>query len=146
MKWTDWDEALMALTMWREARHEQHDGMRAVGHVIMNRSVAWNRSVAEICTQHAQFSSMTFPGDLQLIVFPLAHDPNFEDAMQVAELIMGGHDDDNTGGAIYYANLDTMDKGGWFDRHIVTGKRRICTIGRHTFFSDENVASADAQA
>jgi spore germination cell wall hydrolase CwlJ-like protein len=131
--WADNDKFMLALTMWREARHEGHDGMRAVGHVISNRASEWNKSIAEICTQPMQFSSITYPGDLQLTVWPKMHDREFEDAMQITE----GLDVDNTGGALYYWNPKTSTVGGWFARNIAGDPKnfeRVMQLGAHEFF------------
>ena len=57
------DVSIAALCAWREASGEGEQGMRAVLHVIANRSRKWNKSILAVVTQPKQFSSMTIRGD-----------------------------------------------------------------------------------
>lgn len=138
MKWDDYFKTLLALVIWREARGEGQDGMRAVAHVIRNRVVAthlpdrWE----DVILGKNQFTSMTYAGDSQLVAWPKEPDEKFEFAMRTAQRVYDGEDEDNTGGALFYANLKSATSG-WFFTEIV-GKPldhpRTVTIGRHTFF------------
>lgn len=47
---------VMALTIYGEARGEPVEGQIAVGWVIKNRAVAWNKGIIEVCVQPEQFS------------------------------------------------------------------------------------------
>lgn len=102
MNWAEFNKWQAALCMWREARGEGRDGIRAVGHVIANRAKAWNKSWAQIVYQKVQFSSMTYGADPQLCNVPVSPDPQFVDCYEIADLIMQGGDFDNTNGALYY--------------------------------------------
>ena len=107
------DQEVLAKTIWGEARNQGEDGMRAVGHVIVNRANSglkeFPSSVKGVATQRHQFSAwnhndpnarkMQHVDDL---------DPNGDDykayqtAYQVAGDILNGNDADNTDGALYY--------------------------------------------
>jgi spore germination cell wall hydrolase CwlJ-like protein len=136
MTFTDYIVNLLALVTWREARGEGPDGMRAVAHVIKNRALAWKKDIVQIITDRLQFSSMTTPGDSQLIAWPQENDQRFEMALQIAEKVFDGEDVDNTGGALYYANLKTATSG-WFFENIINKPLqhpKTAEIGHHTFF------------
>ena len=130
MTWQDWYKAVLALVIWREARGEGAEGMRAVAHVIRNRVLAdgiaddWD-SVIE---RKWQFSSMTAPGDSQLVEWPRKPDASFDLAMDIAHKVCEGWDSDLTGGATHYANLSLCDPA-WAHTLQQTAK-----IGNHTFF------------
>ena len=126
---------LWALCLWREARGEGVDGMRAVAWVILNRSRKWGRSIHDIIMEPNQFTSMTVD----------SHPPNPQpDDLQMAEaegivndLFSLRDTVDPTGGAVYYGNLHTATSG-WFFRNIVDDKIKhpqTTTIGHHTFFA-----------
>lgn len=128
------DVHLLAICIWREARGEGVEGMRAVAWVIWNRSKKWGRSIHDVIMQPNQFTSMTVDpnppnpdlGDLQMA-----------EATQIAGAILNGVDTvDPTKGACYYANLATATSG-WFFRNIVentTLHPQTMVLGHHTFF------------
>lgn len=128
-----------SLCLWREARGEGHEGMRAVAWVIQNRSKAWNKSIFEVITGKNQFTSMTeqkLPDGTWGFVFPEDADPQWEDARQiVGDMITGRDTEDPTDGALYYANLKTMTSP-WFMENIVKSAEHphTVTIGHHDFF------------
>lgn len=139
MQWSDWFKSVFALVIWREARGEGRDGMRAVAHVIYNRVVAshlpdqWD----DVIEAKWQFSSMTAPGDSQLVVWPKQPNPEFEDAMQIAELIYMGGDFDITDGAHFYANLDAVPSTSSFWKTVannIAEHPMTVKIGHHTFY------------
>ena len=138
MTWSDWFRAALALVIWREARGEGRDGMRAVAHVIRNRVEATDLpdQWEDVIQAKWQFSSMTAPRDSQLIVWPRQPDPRFEEAMEIAQLVHDGDDFDLTASAHFYANLEIVPATSSFwkivgdkEKHPQTAK-----IGRHTFF------------
>lgn len=130
MGWEDFDKVSMALCMWREARGEGVDGMRAVGHVINNRAIALNKSWAQIVYAKLQFSSMTYPQDPQLSNVPTVPDTEFVQACQITDAITAGTDPDLTGGARYYF-ADSIPTPDWAKNMVETSK-----IGRQTFFKE----------
>jgi N-acetylmuramoyl-L-alanine amidase len=125
---------IFALCLWREARGEGVEGMRAVAWVIWNRSNDWRRSIREVILEPNQFTSMTVdpnppnpePDDLQM-----------SEAATIVNDIFSGRDTvDPTKGACYYANLATATSG-WFFRNVVentTVHPQTVKIGLHTFF------------
>ena len=132
-----YETVMLALVMWREARGEGRDGMRAVGHVVRNRNRAWGKSIIDLITAKNQFTSMSVPGDGQLTKWPTLSDGRFQEALEDAQRILDGSDGDLTGGALYYANLEVATSG-WFFEHIVgdpVGHPVTATIQRHTFFA-----------
>lgn len=128
MNWVEFQKWCAALCAWREARGDGNDGIRGVLHVIANRSVARNRSWAEIVYQPLQFSSMTYPHDPQLTVIPIRPDPQFDYCYEMADLIFGGGDFDLTNGAQFYF-ADSIPMPDWAKEMTATAK-----IGRHNFY------------
>ena len=60
-------EAILAQTMWGEARDHGVEGMRAIGHVVLNRTAAnhpgmFGKNVIDVATKSKQFSCWN-PGD-----------------------------------------------------------------------------------
>lgn len=136
MTFSDYEKALLALALWREARGEPIEGIRAVGHVILNNA---NGNIAALITRKNYLSSMAHVGDPQLVVYPASTDAVFQNILPIAENLYEGIDSDNTNGAMFYANVDNVPAGAnnWFwaniiqrpDIHPVT-----VVIGHHTFF------------
>lgn len=145
MDWTDYEKLLLPLMMWREARGEGRDGMRAVGHVAWNRHQR-GRPLWQVITDDAQFTSINPPGktsDPQLDVWPREKDPRFAEALQLASDIMSGKDPDPTGGATYYWNPKASDEESWFSRNIAPqdeptiprpGYQVALVQGQHIFY------------
>ena len=137
MDWSPYYKALLALVAWREAGGEGRDGQRAVCHVIRNRVRAGWGDWAEVICQKNQFTSISYKGDPQTVEWPMQPDPAFEEAIRIAELNYSGGDFDLTKGALYYANLKHIDKGGWFEKEIL-GKPKThpqtTQVGAHSFY------------
>lgn len=128
MTWDDWYKTALALTMWREARGEGRTGMRAVGHVIENRVHTGMGDWDHVITKKWAFSSMTAPGDPELVLWPDSPDLVFESAMLLAEDIYNGTDPDITNGATHY-----------FNPHVVLptwakSMTLVAEIGNHVFY------------
>lgn len=123
---------LLLLTMWREARGEGLEGMRAVGHVIANRARANGGSFIEAICAPNQFSSMTICGDLQTVKWPTAQD--VEALSLLAGGIIAGTDPDSTGGAMFYAN-EAVVTSEWYRKNIMGNGQHPVTmvLGKHTF-------------
>lgn len=130
----NYETFLMALTMRREARGEGRAGMRAVGHVIHNRSKAGWGPIYDCITKKNQFSSISVPGDSQTVYFPRPAD--FLDTCHDAKRILEGQDGDLTEGALYYYNPKTATSP-WFQNVIVAdpvNHPTTLTLGNHQFF------------
>ena len=102
---THQDIAIGALTAWRENRGGGTPGMQSVLNVLQNRATHRGTSVYVEAVRKWQFSSMTAPGDPNLILFPLDTDPQWAMALILAGQMSDGTLPDITGGATsYYAD------------------------------------------
>ena len=136
MQWIDYNRTLLALVIWREARGEGLEGMRACAHVIANRVREWHKDYSKIITDRNQFTSISVPSDAQTVLWPVRPNSMFEAAMDIASKVYDETDMDITQGALYYANLKVANSP-WFQENIV-GKPELhpvtAVIGAHTFF------------
>jgi len=142
MIWGNWEEAILALMMWREARNQEEVGMRATGHVAWNRHVESRRELAAVICDDAQFTSINPPKksyDPQLDVWPTSNDLTFLGALRMAGEIVAETSIDPTNGATFYWNPLKSDRGGWFERIIAQGMayEKCATIGAHEFFREK---------
>jgi hypothetical protein len=128
---SDYEKALLALVMYREARGDGMEAMRAVGHVVANRVAAKWGDWSKVITKHDQFSSMSVLGDSQNIVWI---NPITQPLLDAAEAVYGGNDPDVTLGAMYYANERTEDSE-WYKTNIINSPNHPVTviIGKQTF-------------
>jgi spore germination cell wall hydrolase CwlJ-like protein len=126
----DYNKVLLALVIYREARGDGPEAMRAVAHVVRNRVNAhWGDYELVICKRN-QFSSMSVLGDTQTIIWPVGNDI----PLTIAETVYSGEDPDNTKGSLYYANEATVTSG-WYLETIINGPGHpvMATIGKQTF-------------
>lgn len=132
------DEELLALVMWREARGEGPDGMRAVGHVCKNRAThpGFPKTLREVILQANAFTSMTVPTDPEYRLFPGPEDPQHNFCLESSRSILAGLDDDPTMGACYYWN-PAMEHSSWFENHVATSPEHplVARIGSQEFFA-----------
>lgn len=128
VSWAEFDKWAASLCAWREARGEGRDGIRAVVHVIANRSAKSGKSWAFEVFRRLQFSSMTFGADPQLTLVPQQPDPAFVDCVEIVDLVQGGGDFDITQGATHYF-ADSIAMPEWAKTMTETIK-----IGHHTFY------------
>lgn len=134
-------DKLLATVAWKEGRGEiskfGETSILAIMHVIVNRSDAWDQSVEHVILGPNQFTSMSVPTDSQYNLLPPEADPAYQVILADAHDVLAGLSVDPTDGALYYANLDHIQPGGWFERHIVNDPNRhpvTVRIGHHTFF------------
>jgi spore germination cell wall hydrolase CwlJ-like protein len=130
----------LALCAYKEARGEGPNGMRAVMHVIYHRALAWygagEGSVHEAVYAKNQFTSMSVPSDPEFNLQIPTFDANYEFCQRMAPQILSDQDKDETGNALYYANLHEVTSG-WFIDAIVNDPAQhpqTAVIGRQTFF------------
>lgn len=119
--WELYEQFLLPLCGWREARSDGDLGMHLVMRVAWNRSVSEKRPLHRVITDDAQFTSINPPGDSydpNTDDWPREPDPQFGSAMAIAMSIMRGDDEDPSKGATYYWNPRIVKKGCWFDRTI----------------------------
>ena len=148
---TDDDLRSLALVAWKEARGEGPSGISAVMHVIKNRigRAGFGKTLHDCIYGKNQFSSMSVPGDPQFNLKPKANDTLYAACLAEAESILAGEGDDITKGAVYYANLANIEKGGWFERNVLANPEKypvMARIGRHTFFGMVNPPNRPAIA
>ena len=114
---------LLALCCWREARGEGEDGMRAVGHVIINRSkvtpyTRYAQPIFQVIMERGQFTSMSNPHDPEYRLHPAFNDRQYAFCLSIGPALIADTDKDNTNGALYYANLKELPPGAWFIREF----------------------------
>ena len=98
------DQIIGSLCIWRENRGGGVQGMQSVLNVLMNRAAKRNTSVYEESVRKWQFSSMTAPGDANLILYPTVMDAQWAEALALTSQAASGTLDDLTEGATsYYA-------------------------------------------
>jgi len=98
------DEAVLALTVWRENRGGGLAGMQSVANVILNRAARHGLTPYEVCVAAQQFSSMTAKGDPELNLWPNDGDVQWLAALDLAAQSATGSLTDITHGAtLYYA-------------------------------------------
>lgn len=134
---------------WLEARGDGISACWAVMHCVFNRLAApdFPRTLYGIIRQPKAFSCMT-PGNPEYGLVPPTTDAVWRACRELAPFVLSGDEDDPTKHpvtkqhAVYYANLQTMTKGGWFERHIsgpepylgLPGHEFTVKIGKHSYY------------
>lgn len=111
----NYDEWLACICIWREARGVSLQAKTGVWHVIQNRTQdaqrRWPRTVSGVVAQHMQFSSMTAPGNSQLVLWPVQPTPgqaagaDWEAFLDCQTVVESPLDADPTGGANVYESF-----------------------------------------
>jgi spore germination cell wall hydrolase CwlJ-like protein len=131
MRAYSYEEILTAICIWREARGESREAMVAVAWTIRNRAEHpkwWGTEYVSVVTRKWQFSSMSAPGDVQLIKYPQITDPVFPVCLEVASTVMDDQEPDPAGGSTSYYD-DSIAPPPW-----ATPERFACKIGRLNFY------------
>lgn len=129
-----------ALVVWREARGESSAAQLGVVSVIKNRVDQpgwWGKDVISVCTKPWQFTSMTGVGDPNLIKWPKASDPTWQQALTAAEMVLTGSAIDPTHGSTHYHDV-SIDKPSAWGESIKFVKQ----IGRLKFYREEKDRAA----
>lgn len=103
-----YEEAMLALLVWREARGELHQAKVAVCYSVLNRVKSpkwWGRTIGEVVAKKWQYSSMAAPGDPNLIAYPLPHDLSFQDAMLAVNAVLTNGEKNPVEGADSYYDV-----------------------------------------
>jgi len=81
------------LDTWREARGEPDIAISAVAFSILNRVERpswWGRTLMGVIRKKWQYSSMTAPGDPQLILYPTESDKSWQNVMVICRKVICG--------------------------------------------------------
>lgn len=131
------DVESMALCAWKEARGDGIFACFLVMCVIYNRvgKLGFAHTIHDVIYGKNQFTSMSVPSDSQFNLEPPPGDTMFAACKVDATNILGGANNDPTHGALYYANEDNIDIGGWYDRNIIqkTSHPVLLKYKHHTF-------------
>ncbi len=125
------DNFIMALTLWREDRGGTPEGRAAIAYVILNRVARqswWGKNVLEVCTKKWQFSSLTAPGDPQLVIWPSEADSIWQDCLQAVANALDGTLPNPIGRAVNYYDV-SIKAPDW-----ATDDKFIAQIGRLRFY------------
>lgn len=132
---------VVAMTIWGESRDQQIEGQVAVGCVIRNRVLRPQRFSDDwkgVCLARRQFSCwlpLDGPSNYMAVMRRVAdslagHTPWPQQALWIAEGVIGGHITDRTGGAThYYVTVTKTPK--W-----ALNLKPCAVIGAHSFFSN----------
>jgi N-acetylmuramoyl-L-alanine amidase len=123
------DQVVLALTCWRENRGGGLTGMQSVANVVMNRVAARHTDAYTECVRPEQFSSLTAPGDPELILWPKKQDPEWQTAQSAAQAAANGSLEDITGGATNYYALSMTKPPSW-----AASMTKTVVIGGQIFF------------
>lgn len=132
---------LLGLAVWREARGEGTIGRRGVAHVIVNRAVEpswWGHDIPSVILCREQFSSFN-PGDPNEKKFPDPADPEYQDIETMCRSVIGGTDNDVTGGAQWY--IDTSISPPSWTQVLIISLR----VGRLTFYRKPRLLVTDPE-
>lgn len=137
--WSHYEIALLALTLWREARGETYEAKIAVAHTVKNRLDRpgwWGNDWISVLTKKWQYSSLTDPNDRQLTVWPKADDAAMEECLAIAErVITGMYNSPLKGIDSYYDDSlkgDMVPK--WAREHP---ERFVGKIGKLNFYNND---------
>lgn len=138
------DTAILALTLFGEARSEPIEGIVSVGNVIQHRAAdvkaRWPKTVRGVCLQPYQFSAWN----------PIGGEKNYQRVVQMAETLARGDDPKHAGfeecafvatglmkkalrdrvkQATHYHTATLTPRPSWAQRHTPT-----IQVGAHVFY------------
>lgn len=125
--------AFLALCLWREARGETHEGKVAVAWSIMNRMAhrQWGNTVMAVVFQRLQYSSLTYKGDPQLVLWPKDDDPSWHICLKVADETLNGLNTNPIDGADSYHDI-SIPPPDWAKKSVFVkqlGRIRFYKVG-----------------
>ncbi len=127
---------IMAKTIYGEARGEyfsKNGGLKAleaVGHVIMNRSLATSMPISSVCLHPWQFSCWNRNDPNRKVIENVTlDDPVYRICFVVAKRIICAELEDITRGATHYYSKSLARPPYW-----AKGKNPTLKIGKHLFF------------
>lgn len=127
---------LLALCLWREARGEVLASKQAVASSIRNRTLRpswWGNDIASVVTKRLQYSSMTAPGDPNLVQYPVENDTAWLACVEIAGDALDGTLPDTASGATSYfdKSLDAHPPAWATDGSM----RHVCDVGNFHFYA-----------
>ena len=130
----DAEKELLARAIYGEASNQGKEGMQAVGNVIINRVAGkewYGNTLTDVILKDKQFSVFNNPEgeNYKRMMDATEDDEAYQQALEIAESLILGNIDDNTGGATHYYNPD-MVHPDWADSPLMT---KLKKIGNHTF-------------
>jgi N-acetylmuramoyl-L-alanine amidase len=136
---TDQDRAILALTLWGEARGEGLAGMVAVAWTIRNRvndgkdKSWWGEGYAGVCQRPYQFScwNVNDPNYPYLAGAKQIPTAEFAKCQLAVQQVTEGIVPDPTGGATHYYSTSMTKPPKW-----VSGATQTLRLGHHIFFKD----------
>ena len=122
----------LALCVWRESRGESAEAQLAVAYSILQRVARggwWGTDVQSVIGKKWQYSSMTAPGDPNLIVWPQSNDPSWDACLNVAQAALTCSQPNPAPGADSYFD-DSINPPGWAQAPA----SRVAKIGKLNFW------------
>ena len=128
------EKELLARAIYGEASDQGDEGMEAVGHVILNRVKGkdwYGNTITDVILKDKQFTVFNDQesANYKRMMGATEDDEVYQQALQIAENLILGNLDDNTGGATHYYNPDYASPD-WADSPLMT---KLNKIGDHTF-------------
>ncbi len=126
------DLSIAVRTLWMEARGEPDDGMRAVGHVLLNRvhDGRWGNNLAAVCLAPLQFSCWnTMDVNRREMSLLADNDPSLAHATNVFMNCFG--EVDPTSGAKWYYSIHMTMPPSWTNGATFLGR-----FGNQNFYKD----------
>ena len=118
-----YEQFLMALCIWREARGTPKLTMQCIREVLENRakdsSARWPRIIPAVILQHAQFSSFS-AGDPNAVKFPLPGSGPDWTAWMNCEVVVTDPPSSVAGGANHYESCEPDKLPSWADPAKIT--------------------------
>lgn len=127
------DLEVLARTIWGEARGEKKEGMAAVASVILNRTRkgGWfGETITQVCKKPWQFSCWNQDDpNCQKMLEITDMDPQYAQALIIAQKAVDGELPDSTGGATHYHEYKILPK--WAE-----SMKKTTQIGNHIFYKE----------
>lgn len=127
------DQEVLARTIWGEARGEKKEGMAAVASVILNRTRkgGWfGETITQVCKKPWQFSCWNQDDpNCQKMLEITDMDPQYAQALVIAQKAVDGELPDSTGGATHYHEYKILPK--W-----AKDLKKTTQIGNHIFYKE----------
>lgn len=134
-----YNQILAAICLWREGRGQSKAALAAIYHVILNRvsdpKHRWPKTISGVIMQHLQFSSMTFPGDPNLLRMPIDDgSPDWLAFLDCQAVVATALIADPTQGATNYVSVDARGNIPEGAKDWATADKLTYQVGPFRFF------------